>query len=47
MYIYDEDMNLITKQDTNDNCLELAEFTVSKTGAYKVEIIEKSTGRDL
>ena len=47
MYIYDEDMNLITKQDTNDDCFELAEFTASKTGTYKVEIIEKSTGRDL
>ena len=46
LYIYDEDMNLITKQDTNDDCLELAEFTASKAGTYKVEIIEKSTGRD-
>ena len=35
-------MNLITKQDTNDDCLELAEFTVSKAGTYKVEIIEKT-----
>ena len=35
-------MNLITKKDTNDDCLELAEFTVSKTGTYKVEIIEKT-----
>jgi len=33
-------MNLITKQDTNDDCFELAEFTASKTGTYKVEIIE-------
>lgn len=39
LYIYDEDMNLITKQNTNDDCLELAEFTVSKAGTYKVEII--------
>ena len=46
MYIYDEDMNLITKQDTDVDCLELAGFTVSKAGTYKVEIIEKSTGRD-
>lgn len=35
-------MNLITKQDTNDDCFELAEFTASKTGTYKVEIIEKT-----
>ena len=47
MYIYDEDMNLIIKQDTNDECLELAEFTASKTGTYKAEILEKNTGRDL
>ena len=39
-------MNLITKQNTDVDCLELAEFTASKAGTYKVEIVEKSTGRD-
>ena len=41
MYIYAENMNLITKQDTDVDCLELAEFTASKAGTYKVEIVEK------
>ena len=41
LYIYDKDGTQATKQETNSNCLELAEFTASKKGTYKVEIVLK------
>lgn len=46
LYIYDKDGTLVTKQETNSDCLELAEFTAPSTGRYTAKIVEKSTGRD-
>ena len=46
LYIYDKDGTLVTKQETNSDCLELSEITAPSTGKYTAKIVEKSTGRD-
>lgn len=41
LYIYDKDGTLVTKQETNSECHELAKFIAPSTGTYTAKIVKK------